>query len=496
MSEFERFGSPGLFEIAFRWTEDEEPYEHLPRGSGWSMGDLQITVGHQILTARRFEDRERGHIFWYLYPMFDWLITNWTWLFHEETYSWPDKSGAPAAIASFAALGRTIGSSDEEEREQYRATRQWWCRHALRAADASALYPDICFRRLGDDIEVSWSGRQPPFVPEGLSLVLSPGFATLAVEAVVQPLWDFLDHGIRTAPVTDAEDLHIVGALRKRFQKLKQTPLKELESRYLRGRLQALLSEAADAVAWEERSTMVSGIPAVASLNAAVLMFGGLAPSISERDAVQLLKFLKKHHSGSESLPLQQLVDDRPLNFAIAPYEEGYELAEYAREDLGVPDAKSSVNVKSQLRKLGVEVEEVALDTDSIRGVAIAGANFSPAILVNTASSFNKTGQGRKFTMAHEFCHILFDRTRARKLSHVSGAWTTARVEKRANAFAAMFLASRTAVKRSFSGASVDAVKKQAEMLDLGYTALVEHLFNLGLINEAERDRLRTPAIG
>ncbi|WP_441294928.1 ImmA/IrrE family metallo-endopeptidase [Massilia arenae] len=98
--------------------------------------------------------------------------------------------------------------------------------------------------------------------------------------------------------------------------------------------------------------------------------------------------------------------------------------------------------------------------------------------------------------MAHEFCHILFDRTRARKLSHVSGAWTTARVEKRANAFAAMFLASRTAVKRSFSDTSVEAVKKQAEMLDLGYTALVEHLFNLGLIGEAERDRLRAPAVG
>lgn len=496
MSEFERFGSPSLFEIAFRWTEDEEPYERLPRTSGWSTGDLQITVGHQVLTARRFGNCERSHTSWYLYPIFDWLITNWTWLFHEEVYSWEDKSGAPAAIASFAALGRTIGSSDEDERDQYRIIRQWWCRHALRAADASALYPDICFRRLGDEIEVSWSGRQPTFAPDGLSLVLSPGFATLAVEAVVQPLWAFLVHGIRSAPVTNVDDQHVVEDLKKRFRKLKQTPLKELESRYLHGRLQALLSAAADAVAWEERSAMVSGIPAVASLDAAVLMFGGLAPSISERDAVLLLKFLKKHQSGTESVALQRLVDDRPLNFAIAPYEEGYELAEYAREDLNISNANSSVNVKSQLRKLGVDVEEIELDTDSIRGVAIAGANFSPAILVNTSSSFNKTAQGRKFTMAHEFCHILFDRTRARKLSHVSGAWTTARVEKRANAFAAMFLASRTAVKRSFSDTSVEAVKKQAEMLDLGYTALVEHLFNLGLIGEAERDRLRAPAVG
>ncbi|TXG02415.1 hypothetical protein [Massilia arenae] len=60
MSEFERFGSPSLFEIAFRWTEDEEPYERLPRTSGWSTGDLQITVGHQVLTARRFGNCERS----------------------------------------------------------------------------------------------------------------------------------------------------------------------------------------------------------------------------------------------------------------------------------------------------------------------------------------------------------------------------------------------------------------------------------------------------
>lgn len=494
MNDFYRFGAPGLFEIAARWIHDEEPRERRPKTSGWSMADLQITVGHQILTARRFEDGERNHISWYLYPVLDWLIQQWTWIFHEEAYSWDEKSGAPAAMASFAALGRTIGSSDESERAEYRAIRGWWMRHALRAADSSALYPDICLRRVGDEVEISWSSRQPDFAPEGLSLVLSPGFATLAVDSVVLPLWDFINWAVKSAPVSDPDDKPVVDELKKRLQRLKRTPLKDLESRYLRSHLNDLLSRASDAVSWERNSTLVSGVPAVASLDAAVLMFGGLAPSIGEKDAVQLLKFLKRHQSQPESMTLSRLVDGRPLNLTIPPYQDGYELAEDTREDLDIPDIQPVVNVQSLLHQLGVAVEQVALETDSVRGVAIAGPNFSPAILVNTTSIFNKTSQGRKFTMAHELCHILFDRTRAKKISHVSGAWTSARVEKRANAFAAMFLASRTAVKRTFTDASLDAIKKQAETLELSYPALIEHLFNLGLIDEADRDTLRTSA--
>lgn len=311
---------------------------------------------------------------------------------------------------------------------------------------------------------------------------------------VVHPLWDFLNWAVRNAPAATPADQRVVQHLVQSLNRLKRTPVKELESRYLHDRLKLLFVSAVRAVSWEGASTRVKGVPAVASLDAAVLMFGGLAPTIGERDAVQLLKFLKKHQAQTESPALLGLVGDRPLNLAVAPYQDGYELAEDAREDLAIDLAQSPVNVQSHLHELGMAVEEYALDTDSVRGIAIAGANFSPAILVNTTSSFNKTLQGRKFTMAHEFCHILFDRTRAKRLSHVSGAWTSARVEKRANAFAAMFLASRAAVKRSFTQASVEAVKKQAEALDLGYSALVEHLFNLGLINEADRERLHAPA--
>lgn len=491
MNEFQRFGSPDLFEIAARWTEDAEPRERLPLESGWSTGDLKITVGHHVLTARRLGDTNSDYISWYLSPLMDWLILQWTWLFHEEEFSWPDRSGAPAALVAHAALGRSIASSDGGERNEYRAVQAWWMRHALRAADSSALYPDVCFRRVGDDIEVSWGGRQPVHAPQGFLLQRSPGYATFAVGAVVGPLWQFLEWGLNTARASTQGDKQTIDDLKIRFRQLKRTPLRELELRHLGDRVQHLLDQAREAVPFKDASIPVKGIPAIASMDAAVLMFGGLNPSIGQRDAIRLLQFLEKHQSGQESDALLRLAESRPLNPAVAPYHEGYELAEDIREELEISGAEMSVNIQRCLHDLGVDVEEINLETDSVRGVAIAGSGFSPAVLINMTSTFNKTREGRRFTMAHELCHILFDRTRAKRLSHVSGTWTNARVEKRANAFAAMFLGSRAAVRKSFTGSSGEAIEAQAKRLEMSSSALVEHLFNLGLIDEADRERLR-----
>lgn len=491
MSEFHRFGSPDLFEISLRWSENEEERDASPLTGGWSMGDLEITVGRQTLTSRRFGDTHRDYISWYVYPLLEWFIQNWTWIFHEEAYAWNEKAGMPAAPASTAALGQYIGSSDNDERASYSDIQSWWKRHALRAADNSALYPDICFRRVGDDVEISWSARQPQFAPETMSLVIVPGFAMLTVDVVAKPLWEFLAWSLHTAPVVTHQDQEDLTALSRRLQQLKRTPLKSLESKYLSGRLNELLLAAAREVGWENESVKLASIPAIASLDAAVLMFGGLTPSIDDKDAIQLLRFLKRHQSQSETPELLRLVEERPFNPSLAPYQDGYELAEDVRDELDISPTQPEVNIKAILRKLGVSVEERRLRTDSIRGVAVAGANFRSAILVNMTSPFNQTVEGRKFTMAHELCHILFDRTRARKLSHISGTWTTARVEKRANAFAAMFLASRYAVKRTFNGATAEGIAEQARVLGLGYSSLVEHLCNLGLIDEADRQKLR-----
>lgn len=497
MTEFTRFGAPGLFEIAARWATDTEPRDRRPQDGGWSTGDLQITVGHQVLTARRHNGAESGYIAWYLSPLLEWVLNHWTSIFHEEAYAWREKAGTPAASAVFAALGRYIASSDDAERGEYRMVQGWWMRHALRAADPSALYPDLCLRRLGDDIEISWTGRQPVHAPEGFALTSPPGYATFEVSAVATPMWQFLEWALRTAPVDTATDCAAVDALRERLKQLKKTPLKALEFAHLSDRVQKLLATARNKVGLQDSSVLVNnGIPAIAALDPAVLMFGGVSPSISDTDASRLVQFLAKHLNGTETEALAKLVDDRGANLAIAPYEEGYELAQDVRDELGIPVEEREVNVRRLLHDLQIEVQEVMLETDSVRGVAIAGPSFSPAILVNMTSPFNKSREGQNFTLAHEFCHILFDRTRAKRLSHVSGPWTSLRTEQRANAFAAMFLASRVATRAVLREHGVEGTKMAAQALQIGHSALIEHLYNLGLIDEMLREQLRLTVDG
>ena len=178
----------------------------------------------------------------------------------------------------------------------------------------------------------------------------------------------------------------------------------------------------------------------------------------------------------------------------MLPFQEGYDLAEQLLEDCFLPGSDSYVDVRALLSGWGVRIVEKVLKTNTIRGVAIAGERYSPAILVNKTSDYNASEAGKRFTLAHELFHILYDRSAARRVSIVSGPWAPPGVEKRANAFAAMFLMPRSLLTRSFPTGKIDeeAVTSAADAMQVGISALVEHLFNTSMIDEVERDRLRS----
>jgi Zn-dependent peptidase ImmA (M78 family) len=492
MSEFISFGSPDRFEIAARWSTDREQREHLPLEEGWSTADLRITVGNQVLTERRFASQSQDYLSWYLSPIINWLTASWTWLFHEEGYAWTDKTGGPTAVATLSALERTIASSNPTDRDLYRLTQAWWSRHALRAADSSALYPDIYFRRMADDIEISWLDRQPAYAPDGFVLTLLPGYALLPVRAVAEPLWQFLEWATHSAPVENDRDGAIVESLREQFTNLKRIPFNTLELRHVGERVQALIEKARLAVGFTHEIEVVDDIPVIESLDSAVLMFGGINVDIEEPDVMRLVTFLAKQQGGVESDEVKALTMNPGNDPWLQPYEEGYRLAEEVRDELGIEPDQLRIDITRVLEELKIRVEDVELDTDSIRGVAVAGKGFSPAILVNKKSPYNVSDAGRRFTLAHELCHIIFDRTRAKKLSHLSGPWASTRTEKRANAFAAMFLASASAISRSLANSSESEVRRLAKNVGVGFSALVEHLYNVDLIGDAERERLRS----
>ncbi|GEO81605.1 ImmA/IrrE family metallo-endopeptidase [Pararhodospirillum oryzae] len=494
MTEFVRFGNPSRFEIAIRWIPDREPRERRPAHGGWSMGALRLTVGGHVLTRHESIGGEQDAVHWYLFPFFDWLATYWVSLLHEERFAWRDNHGAPAATAVFLALRRLIDARSEEDQAEYARVQGWWARHALRAADSSALFPDVVIRRFMNDIEISWTARQPGYAPNGYRFMLVPGAATLPVGDVAGPLWEALAWAVSVPPGDlDADDRRSIADLDQKIDHLRGLSCAALEQAYLSADLLGKVESARGTVGLRDRSLREPALPALTLFDDAVLMFGSVNPDIGTHDSETLLRLLATQAGGQDSPELARLVDPTIGAPLSAPFEEGYDLAEGILEDLNLDHETTPIDMQALLSRLGIQVIEQKLETPTIRGVAIAGAGYHPTIMVNVTSPYNAVEPGKRFTLAHELFHILYDRERARRITHSSGPWAPAGIEKRANAFAAMLLMPRPLVRNRLPPGDLDrdGLVQMALRMHVGPTALLEHLFNIDLIDEFKRDELR-----
>ena len=170
-------------------------------------------------------------------------------------------------------------------------------------------------------------------------------------------------------------------------------------------------------------------------------------------------------------------------------WRAGYELAEFARESLGLGLTPISSMRALVERRLGIPVIQVALPK------AIAGATISSngqrGIVLNTEGA-NSNVWIRRATLAHELGHILFDPEKhlssvrvdsysemERNAEH--GKQSLDSVEQRANAFAIEFLAPREAVLRlvpSPARVSAESIANVMETFGLGRAAARYHVGN------------------
>lgn len=500
MTEAAMFGRPDRFGISVRWVKDSAPPNRRPADYGWSMGHIAITVAGVNLTGVRVGGEREGYVGWYLGPLLHWLARNWAPLIHEERFGWPDRSAAPAAMACRRALNRYRGSDEGEDRRLYRSTQAWGARHGIRWAAAGGLFPDLFLRRLVDDIELSWTAEPPPYAPTDFAFESGAGVATLPVEDVAGPLWDLLRWACANPPRLQDTFRRDWEALCSEVDAVRHVGARDLEaeaiSRDLLDRVQRSFAEVdrADLVISDTSPER----PYLAVLPLAVAMYGGLAPTLDDADIATLRDDVLSALERKEAKALQELVRDRDGRIlSRVPHEDGLAFASELFEDLEDLSQEYSeegrVDVVKICRALGIVIEAKRLVTSSIRGVALAGENLGPKIVVNLTNSFNATQAGQRFTVAHELCHVLFDRSRARRIAHSSGPWATPGIEKRANAFAAYLLMPPYLVRRYLPAPDKidhDAVRSAATKLDVSASALLEHLFNIGVIDEDQKESL------
>ena len=490
----QRFGDAGPFRVVARWVDDPQPTGRRPVGYGWSMGELGIEVLGVSLTATHVGDHAQSFVGWYLAPFLDWLATNWAALFHEERTPWAGRIGAPAAMACRQSIGEWIADDDAAGRGRFAEVQRWYQAHGLRSAAAGGLFPDLFIRRVADDVELSWLPQPPPFAPDGLIFKAAAGHVRLAVDHVARPLWQLLDWATTKPPeLATPRDREYHTLLCEKVQRLRSLNAEALIQAHLPVEIYGSVRRSFEDAGRLDLVDPPEGgptAPYISQLPPAVAMFGGVSPDLTTADVARLRDTLIASVGGHDCEELIELVHDEPLGI---PYRDGDDFAAELLESLAGPHTGPRADIQEICKRLDIAIVDTSLETDTIRGVAIAGEGFSPRILVNRNHPFNSNESGRRFTIAHELCHILFDRTRAKTIAHTSGRWANPGIEQRANAFAAYLLMPRRTLSAKIDPSrALDFadVQRLASELQVNVSALIEHLYNVDMIDDAARVRL------
>ena len=514
-------GDTSVFALKLAFASDPDEGRGIDPETGLSWGSFQVWVRGRNLCAHREEDERIDSVHWYLLPLLEWFARNWDALLHEERL--PAKNAGETAWESLRATCFPPPAIEDDEREASAwesAWQGWWSRHALQAAREGGLFPDIVFRRLRDQVEVSWGPAAVAGMPDHYRFTESEmGAARLPPQSVAEPLHDVLSDAARYLSAS-MPDSRRIKALNRKLRNLKATGGKAQDGarerrlawlaglgatkhgvragwrRAMEGLSHSNLEERPRQALLEAAETplVVTG-----SCHAA-LMFGSLAPDVTEADVQKLAwAMVGLYAPEGEAGRIGELGRAAPVaESASRPWDQGYELAEEVHERFdGAFERGDRVDMERPIKALGVHIGKLDLSDTYVRGVSIAGPQHKPGIFVNGRHASNAHETGRRFTLAHELCHLLFDRERGRALAVASGPWAPRAIEQRANAFAAMLLMPTSLVKRAVAGLAVPIATKEgvdevAKRLRAGRLAVLHHLTNLGFVDETDRQRLET----
>lgn len=495
------YGDTSKFAIRAGFRDDPDGGEGATEAESLSWGALQIWVEGRNICAHQCDGETFSSAHWYLLPLLEWVADNWDPLLHEERL--PNRVAATYAVASLERTAEPPPGGQAKHLDWNEQWHSWWQRHCLDAARAGGLLPSLCLRRWQDRVEVSWSGGSTAGRPPGWAFVQPPGAARLSPMDVAKPLHSLLLDAscylLERSP-TEARFLTLSAAASRLAKPSadRATWLLGLGNSFeeMRDASEWLLARIGDLT--EPVRAAILGAHAGPSLVLqpfpAALMFGATSPRLSNEDRLVLLNCMAESAVTQGHQHTSDLMFEVPLDIE-KPWDQADVMADIALEELDVDDAHAAVDLDTLFGRLGVHLGEITLDDDSIRAVAIGGERFRSSIFVNAGHASNQTGQGRRFTLAHELCHLLFDRGLARSVVMPSGPWAPLDVEKRANAFAAMFLMPRDKIRAFIAGSpeitgSGDLVKAVARRFDTSFTATLQHLHNLSILSESERDAL------
>jgi Zn-dependent peptidase ImmA (M78 family) len=356
----------------------------------------------------------------------EWLAMVW------YSVAFADDIRPPAILEKAVSAARAYSEAPIDNPEM----KEWWGRHATKAADPGL--PNLFFERQADDLVVSWD--------ESI-YVLRAAVAVPALRSLVESHCGMDRVGKLLKMAYRAVNHYNPVATRDWLKKY----------------------QFSDNDARELADTGVSSHPIVG------LLRSGQGSSLSTADYEAVFGLLKK--SGPKSYA-KILAMAKGLNKRIdpwKPWESGYELARSVRERLqSVPSAK--LDVEALALELGVDVQETAFQDESVLGVCIGTPAHAPLVVLNTSCPDASGPSGRRMTLSHELCHLLFDRGAYRHLARFEGAKAVGDrlMEMRANAFAIELLVPMV----NLSDVTEEWLSESAIEWQVSTHALKNHLHN------------------
>jgi len=491
-------GDQGKFAFAFQLGDDPDP--ESPRDVHASWGAIQIWIsGLNITTGITSSGQAVDSAECPLLPIVKWFLENWDPLFHEDRL--PVNDSAISSVDWYTNI--LYSEADEVKFEALLDQRfAWWSRHGLGSALPDFRVPDVHFRRRDTDVEISWSDAEWRELRHGVQLSVQPGVASVPIEIVCDTIENWCHavlEQLRSRIEVDSLQSQLA-ELRSDERTLPRLQLAaglnrlEAAARWIR-RLAGL--EDGDITATVKQLLGLSKYKynqAYAALTVPVLLYRSAQPNLSEADLQTLMHLVHEMERGlAPGFDAVHQPTRCPLARESAT-QSGYELARTLRQSLNLPLAQpltASYDLESfTIKALGIDIREVTLADRGVEGVAIWLPDRLPRIAINSTGRFSSTPWGRRMTLAHELCHLVSDGTMEVGIGMVSNAWAPYLLERRANAFAAMFLAPPAAIEQFLDPESDRWQRRDLTNamrgLGIGATTLCRHLQNLGWISLEE----------
>lgn len=369
-------------------------------------------------------------------------------------------------VAPFAAsVERGVDFLDYSKLEQGRQgasleqaegdTDAWRRRHALSSARTGGTFPEIVFRRVDDDVEISWLERLAPS-RAGCSFLAKEGVALVSLRAMRATI-----HDLRIR-VREALDLGDEFFTTEAFESLLD-------------RIRALGRARPELVLRQDDALGTIG-----------LLAQSLEPVISDEDLSSLIKSIDENRNDTTTSLATSIEIDR----SSPPYSRGYAPALQVRAELGLSDAPIG-SIDEVFNSLGIGLDRLPLSSTAARSIATADevCNVPPRVICNTATAWHRRHEVFRASAMHALRLLLLRRSRH---AAVGAAFGTARLHadrsREAGAFSAMMLVPDQALETLHR--SADGVRQKARECGVSPSLLVAHANNRGYLSDFERDQI------